>query len=567
MNDVDDDASLRGPLDRPQELPAAGPAAWNLPETWNIPDDAAEDLGDPGRPIAALVSFHYLRAAVRRRWRVCILLAFLGVFLGAAFLVATPALPTATTTLRLTHPEQANPSDAVATDIGFLATRTVAERTISGLGLTMSPEDLTGSVEVVPSSSSEILQLTMTAPTDAEAVRRLDRLTTEYLDFRAKQISAQSDIMIKGYNDQIAALQSQVQTLNASIEALVDGDQSATDQLNDAIIERSQVNDKISSLQGAVQDATLRQNAIILASGVIDPPAPLPLGGLRRAALVLVSGLIGGLALGLGLVVLQAILSDRLRLRIEVASALNCSVLVSVRSIAPLSRLVRIIRFLPWVSALDRRRAVDQQRVAHAIEKAVPEPGRRQSLAVVCLGNSREMSFGLVAAAAALQHHGRKPTIVDLTQAGGVTPVLARSPRATDQDRPEVFRPTVIPSLTKGPSHIDSADWEDVALSKGGNGVALILADLDPAVGVDHLTAWTDSVIVVVTAGKSSVELVRTTGDLVRSVGLRLRGAVLLRAARNDVSSGIATPAGDRSSEISAMTVSRDDGVGRDGKP
>jgi hypothetical protein len=103
-----------------------------------------------------------------------------------------------------------------------------------------------------------------------------------------------------------------------------------------------------------------------------------------------------------------------------------------------------------------------------------------------------------------------------------------------------------------------------VALAKGRSGVTLVLADVDPGVGVDHLTAWTDRAIVAVTAGKSSVELVRTAGDLVRSVGLHLRGAVLLSAVRDDVSSGITTPAGGRGTETTDLTGTRpDDDVGR----
>jgi hypothetical protein len=70
--------------------------------------------------------------------------------------------------------------------------------------------------------------------------------------------------------------------------------------------------------------------------------------------------------------------------------------------------------------------------------------------------------------------------------------------------------------------------------------VALILADLDPAVGADHLAAWTDRVMVVVTAGRSSVEKARTIGDQVRASGLELRFAALLRTERTDESSGTA---------------------------
>jgi capsular polysaccharide biosynthesis protein len=535
MNDMDDAA-------RPDVPPDAKPAPWNPVEAWDTPEVAPDDPGDPARPIATLVSFHYLRAAVRRRWRFCALFAIVGVLLGVAFLVANPAPYTATTTLRLTHPEQVDPSGAIATDISLVTTRAVAEQTIKALGLTIAPRDLMNSVKPIPSGSTEILQLELSARTDTEAIRRLDKYTEEYLDFRAKQLSAQSNIMIEGYERQIAALRLQLQKSGAATE-------------------RSQIKGKIFTLQAAVDDETQRQEAIVLTSRVIDPAATLPPSGMRRVVLVLASGLIGGLAIGIGIVVLRAILSDRLWLRLEVASALNASVPLSVGKITPLSRLLRIVGFLPWVRALDGRRAVDRQRMARAIEKALPEPGQQQSLAVVCLGNSDETRFGLVAAAAALHHHGRTATIVDLTETGQVASAVARSAGTTVEDRPGVFRPGVIPSLSKGPSYIDSADWEHIELARARKGVTLILADLDPGVGVDHLTAWTDCAIVAVTAGKSSVELVRTSGDLVRSAALQLRGGVLLRAVRDDVSSGIGPSVGDASTETSAPNVSRPDKI------
>jgi capsular polysaccharide biosynthesis protein len=532
-----------------QPHPTARPAPWNLSDAWNIPDDEPDEPGDQARPLATLVSFHYLRAAVRRRWRFCALFALLGVLLAGAYLSANPAPRTATTTLRLTHEEQADPPGAIATDISLLKTRTVAERTIQALGLTMSPEAMMSSVKAVPTGSTEILQLTMSAPTDAEAVRWLNTFAKEYLSFRATQISAQSDVLIKGYKNQINDLQSQAEALRKKVETLASGNNTAADQLTEAVSKLSQVNDKISTLQGTLDDETLRQQAIVLASRVIDPAAPTSPDGMRRMVLVLASGLIGGLAIGFGVIVLRAILSDRLWLRIEVASALNASVLLSVRRIAPLPRLLRIVRWLPWIRLVHARRVVDRQHMARAIENAVPDPGRRQSVGMVCVNNSDEMRFGVVAAAARLQNQERMATIIDLTEAGRVASAAARCADATLAETPTVFRPRVVPSLAEGPTHVDAADWEDVAPANGRNRVAIILADLNPAIGVDHLTAWTDSVIVAVTAGKSSVELVRTAGDLVRSVGLYLRGAVLLGAVRDDMSSGVATPVGEGGSE------------------
>ena len=87
---------------------------------------------------------------------------------------------------------------------------------------------------------------------------------------------------------------------------------------------------------------------------------------------------------------------------------------------------------------------------------------------------------------------------------------------------------------------MEAADWDDVSLAKAKNGVTLVIADFNPAVGVAHLTAWSDRVLVAITAGRSSVELVRTTGELVRAAGLHLQHAVLLKARSDDITSGFA---------------------------
>jgi capsular polysaccharide biosynthesis protein len=95
----------------------------------------------------------------------------LGLLLAAAYLVLSPTARTATTTLKLAHQESDEPSGAIATDISLVTTRTVAERTIKALGLTMTPQDMMSSVKAVATGSAEVLGITMSAPTDAEAVR------------------------------------------------------------------------------------------------------------------------------------------------------------------------------------------------------------------------------------------------------------------------------------------------------------------------------------------------------------------------------------------------------------
>jgi len=126
-----------------------------------------------------------------------------------------------------------------------------------------------------------------------------------------------------------------------------------------------------------------------------------------------------------------------------------------------------------------------------------------------------------------------------------------------------VFRPDVVPSLTRGPSDLQAADWDDVAVAKARSGPTLVIADFDPAVGVDHLTAWSDRVVVAVTSGRSSVELVRTAGELVRVAGLELEHAVLLRAPRDDISSGYMVLSEPGLAATTATRPEPDAGAGR----
>jgi hypothetical protein len=437
----------------------------------------------------------------------------------------------------------------MATDVSLLTTRVVAERTLAVLGLTLSPQEILDSVTPVPTGSTEVLQITMTAPTEAEAIRRLEAFTTTYLRFRAEEVSARSQILITGYERRLEEHEAQLQDVDKKIAVTVPDD----DTMTDLVTERSKLRQQISSLEDLRQEAELQQSAVVNASRAIDSVAPAPPPGLRRVVLVLTSAIIGGAALGVFLVLVQAIVSDRLWLRMEVATALAAPVILSLRSVAPLPRVASVLAFLPPVRQADARRGVDRQRLGHALSMPPPQPSPRHCLAVICLPGARDVQFGLVAAALSLQDAGQTVTLVDLTSTGGVAGVVARLVDPSIAERPEVFRPKVVPSLRNGPADLAAADWDDLARANVRNGTTLLITDLDPAVGVDYLTAWTNDVLVAVTAGKSSAELVRTAGELIRSAGLHLRGAVLLKTVRDDVSS--AQPAGTGTRQAKTATT------------
>jgi capsular polysaccharide biosynthesis protein len=510
-----------------------------IPAPWDVPDFESEDPSAPGRPLPTLVSLHFLRSALKRRWVACVLSAVLGLLVAAAFLVAFPPEHKAEAVLVLAHDQQVDSTRAMSTDVSLLTTRTVAAQTVASLGLTMTSDDFLGTVTAVP-VSADVMSLTLTAPTDVEAVRRLQALTSTYLAFRAEQLALQSNVVVEGMNQRIAELQAEAVELTERVNDLAAAGESGETDLSEALAERRKVTGRIETLEQSVQDATLRNESIMSSSRVIDAAAVEAGGMKRRIALILASGLIAGAALGCGTVLFLAITSDRLRRRFDVGAALEVTVPVSVRRIAPLPRPLQRLMHL---RAIDARRADERRRLAHAIEMELPGPGQWGRLAVACIDNSDEVRFAVATAAMGLAADERGVVLTDLTAQGGLDAAVEELMSGQSVERPTVLRPRGIPALADHPADLQAVGRdaeEDTPPSPDLADVSLVLADLDPSVAADHLKAWTERVIVVVTSGLSSVERVRTAGDLVRSAGLDLRFAALLHADATDVSSGLA---------------------------
>ncbi|HET9304275.1 MAG TPA: hypothetical protein VFO20_16005, partial [Propionibacteriaceae bacterium] len=520
---------------------------------WDVADFDSGDQSSPGHASPTLVSLHFIRSALRRRWLVCALSAALGLLMAAAFLVAFPQPHNAKATLVLTHEEGVDPTLAMATDIGLLMSRTVAAKTIANLGLSMTPDDFVKSVTPVR-TSPELLTVTLTGPGDAEAVRRLEVLTSIYLEFRAEQLTSQSNVFVDGIRQRIEKLEREVADLTEDIEQLSASRETSATKLSETISQRAYIEGKIESLQQSAEDVSLRSTSVVSSSRVIDPPATKAGGAKRRMVLTLASGFIGGAALGCGMVLFLAITSDKIRRRSDVASAVDKPVPVSVGRLVPLPR--RWL-WLPHLRTLDGRRADERQRLAHAVKLELPVPRRWGRLAVACIDNADEVALAMATAAKDLAGSGCSVTLIDLTEKASLE-VNGMASIGGSTERPILLRPRGIPALAGSATELRVVGHED-----GGSGqswpqltdVTLILADLDPEVGADHLKAWTDRVIIVVTAGRSSAEKIITCADLVRSAGLDLRFAALLHAERTDHSSGV----GDFDQPVPSDSIDRHD--------
>ena len=111
--------------------------------------------------------------------------------------------------------------------------------------------------------------------------------------------------------------------------------------------------------------AETNTNSMVTGSYVLNAATALPRSHLKGAALYVVGGLLIGLALGMGGVIITALLSRRLHRRDEVAAVLGAPVRLSVGPLRPR----RLPLSLPRRAA---KRKLDMKRVVMYLRSAVP---------------------------------------------------------------------------------------------------------------------------------------------------------------------------------------------------
>jgi capsular polysaccharide biosynthesis protein len=517
--------------------------------TWRVEEADPDDLAGSSQP--ALVSLNFLLGALRRRWRFWAAFAAAGLLLGLAFVVLVPPASVGTVTVVLTHDSSSDPEQAMATELTILRTRSVAEGVIDELGLDLTPEDLQDSV-VVGQASTKVLVLDVPGEDDADAVARADAFAESYLSFRAEQVNAQTQGLLAGHEARLEDLRSEVDRITRQYDALVDSEVAGQDQAGELLARRSQLSTEINAVQQAIQDTTLQNSAVISGSRILDPATIVPRSELRRLVLAGGSGLLVGGALGIGLVISMALTSTRLRRREEVALALGAPVRFSVGDLRR-----------GWTSHLPGRgseQARDLQVLVRGIDTGIA-PRKRASrkarptrLSLATVDNIEAAELVTCSLAAQFTHRGLSVFLVDLSESGGLGSTLAkaleRDQRQTDPaSAPVVFRPEGVPSFARGPvgsphSAVSDLPGDDPLRPAWDSAdVVLTLAEIDPAVGVDHLKSWCDQVVLLVTVGRSSAERLRTTGELIRSAGLKLPFAVMVGADGSDESLGLPDPA------------------------
>jgi capsular polysaccharide biosynthesis protein len=445
---------------------------------------------------------------------------------GMSLHVVIPRKYSAQTELLLSHNPADDPTRDMATDVALLQSEAVAQKVISDLHLQTTAEKLTGQYSGV-ATTDEVLDITFNAPTESEAVTRATVLANEFLSFRKKLFSAQNSNVVSIINNQIASLQTQ--------------DNSSTI----TAAQKTQNQTQINTLNQTIQqdDETLFE--INGASKVLAGATPIVHSATKVLLVDSASGLIGGLALGLGLLAVLAIASDRIRQRSEFADALGAPVELSVGRFGRF-KIMRTRRLRRRLSRPGRPVELMCRQLRADVHSG-PAPKRLAVISVDTLEPSA-LSVAILAGRLAV-FEGKRVMVMDLSPGRVLGELLGVSEPET---RIMFVKGAWVPMLVSVPHDDDPIEMASIELPEtdgetdGAPGptwtspeVVLVLSTLELGIGATHLARVADEAVVVVTAGRSSAAEIRSTAELIRAAGLTVRGAILVGADKNDESVGV----------------------------
>ena len=518
-------------------------ASGNIPERdWGLSGFDGDHAVPAADFAAGLTRLPYLSAALRRRARLWITTAVIGLLLGAAFSVLKPAPFQASTSVLLTHPLGDDPVEAMQTDVALAGSRAVADLAVHRLGLTENATSFLGSYTVVP-LTDQILQITVKAPTAGDAVRRAESVAFQFLAFRAGQLQTQQEQVAADLRAKIAGDRQHIAQLQARITNL----QAAGGDVTALKAKLNQASNTLTGLEKAATDyndsAPLATSAIIAGSKVLDSASPIAHSRFKGPVLYAVAGMIGGLLVGLAIVVIMALVSDRLRRRDDVARALGAPVGLSVGPLRAGGRLRR--KGLASAQSPDFQRVVSYLQGAAGTAPGGEEGAVSPALAVIGVDNDPVAALAATALALSCAREGRKVLLADLCPGRPAARLLgARDPGVHEVAVDGVTLTVVIPArddvAPAGPRPGDQREHADEALASAWDRADLLVtvATLDPAVGAHFLAGWAAQAVPVITTGESSSTRVYAVGEMIRSAGVALIPAVLTGADRTDESLG-----------------------------
>ncbi len=490
-----------------------------------------------------LISIRAIVRELRRRRRLWLLTAAVGLAVGLALPIAVPLGYSATTLLYLSHNPALNPVDAMLNDVTLLQTEAVADQAVRQLGGHETAAQLLSQYSGL-SLSSELLQIKATAPSATGAVRKVNAVATAFLLVRAHQLERQTDAVTRSIQAAEAGLQSQIDTLRKEIAAAgpVRGSSSGVELAAELAAESNQ----LAALAQTIQQNASSAASVNAGSTILQPGLLAPHSHLKPFAKDGAIGLLGGWILGLGWVAVSTITSDRVRRREEFATVLDSPVELSVHRFRN-PRWLRLRRLRRQLRKPDRAVRLS----AGFLRKKLSPAGGRMTLGVVAVDSLEASAVFVGYLASRLADEGTHVGVIDLSEGALLARLLRDAPsRAVGERGPRSVTPISV-LVAPDESLLDSADGKTAAGlpfdSPFGDGpnkmsrsveLVLVLATLDPALGAAQLAAWASEVVLVVSTGRSNAVKLRAAAEMIRAAGCQLDSVLVVGADRDDESLG-----------------------------
>jgi capsular polysaccharide biosynthesis protein len=426
-------------------------------------------------------------------------------------------------------------------------TSAVAELAVQKLGLQESASTFLKTY-TAESAIDRLLTITASAPSPNQAVLYASAVGNAFLKFRADDLREQNRLALQSLEVQVNQAKQRVNSINAQLGQLPSQPTSPTQesQISKLRGEQNTATAALDGLQTAILEQTTTKADLTAALDRSQVLSVTPIPSSKKKKLITYGaiGLIGGLALGLTIVVVRAMVSDRLRRRDDIAYALDAPVRLSVSTLGARRTLMP----RPGQAA---KRDLDMQRVIAHLHSAMPRSAQvPASLAIVAVDNGPVVAQAVAALATSYASQGTRVIAADLSSGAylahlsgvkgpGVQTVSRNGVNfmmaVPDRDYPTPVGP--LPSVTSptGPAQAGDA----LVASDVSADLLLTLVTLDPALGGDHLATWAANAVIVVSAGQSSAERIHGVGEMVRLAGMRLDSVVLIGADKRDESLGL----------------------------
>ncbi len=461
-----------------------------------------------------------------------------------------PATYQATTSVLLTYGPYEDGSTAAADEQTIAESSAVAGLAVRDLRLPESPASFAANYTVAD-VSPRVLTITYSASSSREAVILANAAAKAFLQFRVHQLQASQQLVIAALAEQTRQTRQHINTIGTQIGywRTQPGSAAQRAKLSGLQTELGDAKSELFTLQQSADNAQASSATVLAERGsqVLNPAAGVHRSRLKPLISRAVIGLVAGFAVGLAIVMVRALLSDRLRRREDVAHALGAPVKLSVG-------VVRLSRWFPGRRGLEAARGANIRRiVAHLSGNVRPNSRGMAALAIVPVDELQVAAVSVASLALSCAQQGQQVIVADLCPGAPAARLLAdakpgvRGVRAQGAhlvlavpDRDEML-PIGPLELTAPPGQQPSFTGAVTAACASAD-LLLTMVALDPSLGSEHLATWASDVVAIVTAGTSSATRLHGVGEMIRLAGTPLASVVLIGVDKTDESLGLAYP-------------------------